>query len=91
MARAFDIKPLDATFGAVVTGLKLAALHLIGPPLGHRPSQIIARYAHLRTETPRAEREHLTLAIAPPKKEIAPPAAKREQRRPSARRKAVVR
>ena len=26
MARAFDLKPLDATFGAVVTGLKLAAL-----------------------------------------------------------------
>ena len=26
MARAFDIKPLDATFGAVVTGIKLAAL-----------------------------------------------------------------
>lgn len=26
MARTFDIKPLDATFGAVVTGLKLAAL-----------------------------------------------------------------
>ncbi len=26
MARAFDIKPLPATFGAVVTGLKLAAL-----------------------------------------------------------------
>ncbi len=26
MARAFDIKPLDATFGAVVTGVKLAAL-----------------------------------------------------------------
>ena len=26
MTRAFDIEPLDATFGAVVTGLKLAAL-----------------------------------------------------------------
>jgi alpha-ketoglutarate-dependent taurine dioxygenase len=26
MARAFDIEPLDATFGAVVTGVKLAAL-----------------------------------------------------------------
>ena len=26
MARAFDIQPLDATFGAVVTGVKLAAL-----------------------------------------------------------------
>jgi alpha-ketoglutarate-dependent taurine dioxygenase len=26
VARTFDIKPLDATFGAVVTGLKLAAL-----------------------------------------------------------------
>ena len=26
MTRAFDIKPLDATFGAVVTGIKLAAL-----------------------------------------------------------------
>jgi alpha-ketoglutarate-dependent taurine dioxygenase len=26
MARAFDIQPLDATFGAVVTGLRLAAL-----------------------------------------------------------------
>jgi alpha-ketoglutarate-dependent taurine dioxygenase len=26
VARAFDIKPLDATFGAVVTGIKLAAL-----------------------------------------------------------------
>ena len=26
MARAFDIKPLDATFGAVVTGIRLAAL-----------------------------------------------------------------
>lgn len=26
MARTFDIKPLDATFGAVATGLKLAAL-----------------------------------------------------------------
>ncbi len=26
MARAFDIKPLDATFGAVVTGVKLASL-----------------------------------------------------------------
>jgi len=26
MARAFDIQPLDASFGAVVTGLKLAAL-----------------------------------------------------------------
>lgn len=26
MARAFDLKPIDATFGAVVTGVKLAAL-----------------------------------------------------------------
>lgn len=26
MTRAFDIKPLDATFGAIVTGVKLAAL-----------------------------------------------------------------
>ncbi len=26
MARAFDIEPLDATFGAVVTGVKLAAI-----------------------------------------------------------------
>ena len=26
VARAFDIKPLDATFGAVVTGIKLASL-----------------------------------------------------------------
>ena len=26
MARAFDIKPLDATFGAVVTGIELASL-----------------------------------------------------------------
>src|SRR3984893_3736481 len=26
VARAFDIKPLDATFGAVVTGIKLAEL-----------------------------------------------------------------
>jgi len=26
VARAFDIEPLDATFGAVVTGVKLAAL-----------------------------------------------------------------
>src|SRR5271168_3654379 len=26
VARAFDIKPLDATFGAVVTGIRLAAL-----------------------------------------------------------------
>ena len=26
MAHAFDIKPLDATFGAVVTGIKLATL-----------------------------------------------------------------
>ena len=26
VTRSFDIKPLDATFGAVVTGIKLAAL-----------------------------------------------------------------
>jgi integrase len=53
-----------------------AALHLIAPLLGHRSSQITARYAHLRTETLKAERERLTLAIAPPPKRIIPPARK---------------
>jgi integrase len=43
-----------------------APLHLIAPLLGHRSSQITARYAHLRVETLRAERQRLTLAIAPP-------------------------
>ena len=30
MARAFDIEPLDATFGAIVTGMKLAELDEAG-------------------------------------------------------------
>jgi alpha-ketoglutarate-dependent taurine dioxygenase len=30
MARAFDITPLDATFGAVITGMKLAELDEAG-------------------------------------------------------------
>ena len=53
-------------------------LHLIAPLLGHRTSQITARYAHLNPETLRAARGRVTLALAPPaSKRIAPPAPKR--------------
>ncbi|HVA76676.1 MAG TPA: hypothetical protein VNF27_02210 [Candidatus Binataceae bacterium] len=56
MVRAFDIEPLDATFGAMVTGVKLAALDDAAWHELHAAWLTYALHAHIETQSGRDAR-----------------------------------